>query len=300
MSDPVFHHRGAGLAVKNIAELTGARAVIPLTHQSVSDVAASDRAGPHDITFVDQGDAERQLRLTQAGVCFVRQGLADNAGPHTIALVVEDPYRAFLRVAAALYPDATRPSSLFEVQGRAPSALVHPTARVEAGVTIDPLAMVGPGAEIGSGTVIGPMVVVGPWVRLGRDCAIDTGASLTNALVGDRVSLGPGCRIGLASRGDVRATPDVMRALGRAILQDKVVIGANSTVERGCTRDTILGEGTAVDPLVSIPADAVVGRYCRIVSAEGIKVPMAANMGVTDIDGVEFAASQLNCAAQPH
>jgi predicted acyltransferase (DUF342 family) len=91
-----------------------------------------------------------------------------------------------------------------------------------------------------------------------------------------------------------------MRALGRAILQDKVVIGANSTVERGCTRDTILGEGTAVDPLVSIPADAVVGRYCRIVSAEGIKVPMAANMGVTDIDGVEFAASQLNCATQPH
>jgi UDP-3-O-[3-hydroxymyristoyl] glucosamine N-acyltransferase len=300
MSDPVFHHRGAGLAVKNIAELTGARAVIPLTHQSISEIAASDRAGPHDITIVDQGDAERQLRLTQAGACFVRQGLADNAGPHTIALVVEDPYRAFLRVAAALYPDATRPSSLFEVQGRAPSALVHPTARVEAGVTIDPLAMVGPGAEIGSGTVIGPMVVVGPWVRLGRDCAIDAGASLTNALVGDRVSLGPGCRIGLASRGGVRATPDVMRVLGRAILQDKVVIGANSTVERGCTRDTILGEGTAVDPLVSIPADAVVGRYCRIVSAEGIKVPMAANMGVTDIDGVEFAASQLNCATQPH
>lgn len=300
MSEPVFHRRGQGLAVSDIIDLTGARVRVPLADRRISDVAAVERAGPHDLTFVDRGDGESSLRLTQAGACFVRAGLAESVGSQTIALVVDDPYRAFVRVAAALYPDATRPSSLFEVQGRAASALVHPTARVEAGVSIDPMAMVGPGAEIGSGSIIGPMVVVGPYVRIGRDCAIEAGASLTNALIGDRVSLGPGSRIGPASRTQAEALADPMAVLGRAILQDKVSVGSNSTVERGRNRDTIIGEGTAVEPLVCIPADAVVGRYCRIMADERLKTPAGSDTGAMNLDGVELVASQLNCAALPY
>jgi UDP-3-O-[3-hydroxymyristoyl] glucosamine N-acyltransferase len=226
----------------------------------------------------------------------VPAGLAANIGPQTLALIVEDPYRAFVRLAAALYPDAARPSSLFELQGRAPSALVHPTARVETGVTIDPMAVVGPGAEIGSGSVIGPMVVIGPRVRIGRDCAIEAGASLTSALVGDRVSLGPGCRIGPADVRQSREISDVPPMLGRAILQDKVAIGSNCTVERGRSRDTIIGEGTVVDPLVCVPADALVGRYCRITAADPVKAPAGTDIDMMSLDGLELAASQLNCA----
>jgi UDP-3-O-[3-hydroxymyristoyl] glucosamine N-acyltransferase len=291
MSEPVFHHRGTGLAVRDIVELTGARAGMPMPDRQISDVAALDRAGPYDATFVDRAGVERQIQLTQAGVCFVPAVLAGNVGPQTLALIVEDPYRAFVRVATALYPDAARPSSLFELQGRAPSALVHPTARVETGVTIDPMAVVGPGAEIGAGSVIGPMAVIGPRVRIGRDCSIEAGVSLTNALVGDRVSLGAGCRIGQA-----QGRPDATPVLGRAILQDKVAVGSNSTVERGFNRDTILGEGTIVDPLVCIPADAVVGRYCRIAAADRVKAPAGIDLDTMSLDGVELVASQLNCA----
>jgi UDP-3-O-[3-hydroxymyristoyl] glucosamine N-acyltransferase len=301
MSEPVFYHRAAGLPVRHIVDLTGARAALSLTDRVISDVAAIDRAGPHDATFVDRANAEHDLRLTQAGVCFVPPELAENVGLQTIALVVDDPYRAFIRLAIALYPNAVRPSSLFEVQGKAPSALVHPTARVEAGVTIDPMAVIGPGAEIGSGSVIGPMVVVGPRVRIGRDCAIEAGASLTNALIGDRVSLGAGCRIGPASHGeDAQGTPDVMPVLGRAILQDKVAVGSNSTVSRGRNRDTIIGEGTVVAPLVCIPADAVIGRYCRIVAADRVKASADEGADMMDLDGTELVASQLNCADRLH
>jgi UDP-3-O-[3-hydroxymyristoyl] glucosamine N-acyltransferase len=295
MSEPVFYRRAAGLAVRDIVDLTGARAAISRADHIISDIAAVERAGPHDATFVDRLAARRELRLTQAGICFVPPQLAENVGPQTIALVVDEPYRAFVRLAIALYPDAVRPSSLFEVQGRAPSALVHPTARVEAGVTIDPMAVVGPGAEIGSGSVIGPMVVVGPSVRVGRDCSIEAGASLTNALIGDRVSLGAGCRIGPASNGDGPAMP----VLGRAILQDRVAVGSNSTVARGHNRDTIIGEGTVVDPLVCIPADAVIGRYCRIVAPERVKA-FADEDADLSLDGIELVASQLNCADRLH
>src|SRR6185312_9406819 len=132
-------------------------------------------------------------------------------------------------------------SSLFEVRGAAAGVFVHPTARIEAGVTIDPAAMVGPRAEIGAGTYVGPMVVIGPEVRIGRDCSLGAGASLTNVLVGDSVIVEPGCRIGLASGGNQPAEATGPH-LGRAILQDKVVIGANSVINRGSERDTIIGE----------------------------------------------------------
>jgi UDP-3-O-[3-hydroxymyristoyl] glucosamine N-acyltransferase len=211
----------------------------------------------------------------------------------TIGLAVDDPYRAFVRTAAALYPDASRPSSLFEVQGMAVSAFVHPSARVEAGVTIDPAAMIGPNAEIGSGTVIGPMVVIGPHVRIGRDCSIETGASVTNALIGDGVVLGAGCRIGPAQSGHAPGARNAAPVLGRAILQDRVVAGSNCAIERGSNHDTIIGEGTLIDPLVRIPADSVVGRYCRIMGGEAGRLRDASGLDTGGADGVQLLASQL-------
>jgi UDP-3-O-[3-hydroxymyristoyl] glucosamine N-acyltransferase len=300
MSGSVFHRQGEALAAREIVELTGALVTADLSDRWISDVAAVDRAGPHDVTFVDRAAVARQLQLTQAGFCFVRAEMVEHVGPQTIALVVEDPYPAFVRVAAVIYPDAVRPSSLFELQGNAPSALLHPAARVETGVTIDPMAMVGPGAEIGSGTVIGPMAVIGPRVRIGRDCVIGAGASLTNALVGDRVSLDPGCRIGPAGQRRAQPASDATPALGRAILQDKVVIGSNSIVERGGDRDTVVGEGTVVEPLVRIPADVVLGRYCRIVAADEPKPGIGFDIDAATADGVQLAAGQLSCTGGSH
>jgi UDP-3-O-[3-hydroxymyristoyl] glucosamine N-acyltransferase len=210
-----------------------------------------------------------------------------------IGLAVDDPYRAFVRTAAALYPDASRPSSLFEVQGMAASAFVHPSARVEAGVTIDPAAIIAPNAEIGSGTFIGPMVVIGPHVRVGRDCSVEIGASVTNALVGDGVVLGSGCRIGPPQSGYAPGARNATPALGRVILQDKVVIGSNCAVERGSDQDTIIGEGTLIEPLVRIPADSVVGRYCRIIGGGVGQAGGPGGLGAICADGVQLFASQL-------
>jgi UDP-3-O-[3-hydroxymyristoyl] glucosamine N-acyltransferase len=204
-------------------------------------------------------------------------------------MVVEDPCVAFVKVASALYPDAQRPSSLAEVSGAAATAFVHPTARIEAGVTIDPAAMIGPRAEIGAGTHIGPMAVIGPEVRIGRDCALGAGASLTNALVGDRVVIEAGCRVGLA-RESAHPAANSRAWLGRAILQDKVVVGANSVIDRGSERDTIIGEGTMISPLVQIPADTLIGRYCRVGVGE---TPSQQDDIDTDADGLQLSASQL-------
>ena len=58
--------------------------------------------------------------------------------------------------------------------------------------------------------------------------------------------------------------------IGRVIIQDHVEIGANTTIDRGANRDTIIGEGTKIDNQVQIGHNVEVGRHCVIVSQVGI------------------------------
>jgi hypothetical protein len=82
-------------------------------------------------------------------------------------------------------------------------------------------------------------------------------------------------------------------------LQDKVVVGSNCAIERGRGQDTIIGEGTLIDPLVRIPADSVVGRYCRIMGGEAGQARNASGLD-TGADGVQLFASQLGCGGQDY
>src|SRR5260370_8196888 len=95
-------------------------------------------------------------------------------------LCVAEPYRAFVEVARALYPDALRPSSLFEASGVAVGAFVPPSARMENGVTVDPGAGVGPRAEIGRGRVFKPGAATGPNRRTSPPSRIRPTASMSH------------------------------------------------------------------------------------------------------------------------
>jgi len=270
MSEPVFFKRGRGLTIEQIAELTGARLdAAPASEVRIFDVAPLERAGPHDLTFYDATGGAAMLRSSQAAACLVSQPLANRLPPGVVALVADDPYAAFVKAAAALFPGALRPSSLFDMRGIAPTALVHPAARLEAGVIIDPAAIVGPHAEIGAGTVIGSMAVVGPEVRIGRDCVVGVGVSVTNALIGDHVIIHAGSRIGESGFGYIsrRVRAEQGPQIGRVIIQDRVEIGANATVDRGAYRDTVIGEGSKIDNQIRIAGDVMIGRHCAIVSA---------------------------------
>ena len=61
-----------------------------------------------------------------------------------------------------------------------------------------------------------------------------------------------------------------MPQIGRVIIQDDVEIGANTTIDRGAIRDTVIGEGTKIDNLVQIGHNAPIGRHCVIVAQTGI------------------------------
>ncbi len=58
--------------------------------------------------------------------------------------------------------------------------------------------------------------------------------------------------------------------LGRVLLEDDVEVGANSTIDRGSTQDTVIGAGSRLDNLVQIGHNVRLGRCCVVVSQAGI------------------------------
>ncbi len=273
MSEPVFFPKNPPLTLRQIAEIAGAALPEGADPDSaVSGVAPLESAGGNDLAYMDNPKYADALARTGARACLVSRRFAAKVPAATVALVIDQPYHAYAEILARLYPAAARPGSSFGASGVSPGSFVHPTARLEHGVVVDPGAVIGPGAEIGSGTVVGAGAAIGPQVRIGRDCSMAAGASIANALIGNRVIIHPGARIGqdgfgyAMGRTGHRKVPQV----GRVIIQDGVEIGANTTIDRGASRDTVIGEGTKIDNLVQIAHNVVIGRHCIIVAQVGI------------------------------
>ena len=274
MSEPVFFRPASCPSLAEILDWTGARVVglLDPAEVIVGRVAPLDEAGPDSLAFFDNPKYLDALRATRALACFVSERFASQVPKSTIALVTEAPMRAFASVLSRLYPEAIAPGSCFGSNGISPGAFVHPEARLETNVIVDPGAVIGPGVEIGSGSAVGPNVVIGAQVRIGRDCLIGPGARIANALIGNRVIIHAGAAIGQDGFGfavDGRGHMKVPQ-IGRVIIQDDVEIGANSTVDRGMMRDTVIGEGTKIDNLVQIAHNVQIGRHCLIAAQAGI------------------------------
>jgi UDP-3-O-[3-hydroxymyristoyl] glucosamine N-acyltransferase len=154
----------------------------------------------------------------------------------------------------------------------AATALIDASARIEEGAIIEAGAIIGPEAQIGRGTRIAAGAVAGYRVAIGRDCYIGPGASITHALIGNRVILHAGVRIGQDGFGFAMSAAGhyKVRQTGRVIIQDDVEIGANATIDRGALKDTVIGEGTKIDNLVQIAHNVVIGRHCVIAAQTGI------------------------------
>ena len=273
MTAPAFFPAPERVTIARLVELTGASVAEAVDRTAeVSNVAPLESARSGDLTFLENTSYAEAAGTTGATACFIAPKLLEKLAPGVIALVSNEPYRAYAKAAGLLFPAALRPGSQFGGAGVSPGAFVHATARLEDGVTVDPGAVVGPQAEIGAGTVIGAGALVGAGVKIGRQSSIGPGATLQHCFLGNRVIIHPGARLGQDGFGFAMGPGGHLKVpqVGRVIVQDDVEIGANTTVDRGTTRDTVIGEGTKIDNLVQIGHNVVIGRHCVIVSHVGI------------------------------
>jgi UDP-3-O-[3-hydroxymyristoyl] glucosamine N-acyltransferase len=229
-------------------------------------IAPLQTAGPKEVSFLDNRRYASALDQTLAGAVIVHPDIAARVPSTAVKIVTDEPYAAWARVAALFYP-VPPPSP-----GIHPSAIVAEGALVDPSAEVGPLCVIGSGTEIGPGCRIGPCAVIGSGVAIGRDCRIGAHVSLSHALVGARVFIYPGARIGQEGFGFAYTKDGFLSVpqLGRVILEDDVEVGANTTIDRGSSHDTVIGAGSRLDNLVQIGHNVALGRCCVIVSQVGI------------------------------
>lgn len=270
MEHPGFFQRAAPKPLAELAKATGAELTdVAKSDCLIENVRSLADAGPSDITFVDNKKYLAQLSKTAAAACLVHPKYIDRMPKTCTALTTLTPYHGFALALQLFYPGAMTTTI---ASSDADVPLIDKTAQLEDGVLTEPGVIIGPHARIGRGTRIAAGAVIGANVHIGRDCYIGALASIAHALVGNHVIIHAGVRIGQDGFGFAMGPKGHLKVpqVGRAIIQDHVELGANTTVDRGALNDTIIGEGTKIDNLVQIGHNAIVGRHCVIVSQSAI------------------------------
>ncbi|MBX3598450.1 MAG: UDP-3-O-(3-hydroxymyristoyl)glucosamine N-acyltransferase [Rhizobiaceae bacterium] len=259
--------------VGDVARLVGAS----LQDQSqetveIAGLAKAEVGGAGKLVFIEGRRHASLLDGIVAAAVICSPELAGAVPAGIATLVHKRPQWAFARLGREMFPDAAIPGALTSEAGISHAASIDPDAKLELGVVVEAGAVIGPDVEIGAGTVIGPNASIGKNCKIGRNGYVGPGASVQYALIGDRVTIHGGARIGQDGFGFVfgEKGPERMPQLGRVVLQDDVEIGANSTVDRGALDDTIIGEATKIDNLVQIAHNVRIGRGCVIAGHCGL------------------------------
>ena len=267
MADPRFFTVAGPFSAGALAELSGAAPGPGFAAEAMFvNIAPLEAAGAAEVSFLDNKKYVASFQASKAGLAVIAAEMVDKAPAGMALLVAKDPYRAYAKIAQAFYP--VRPPEPWV----APTAWVDPAASLGEGCRIEPGAVIGAGAEIGRCCHIGANAVIGRGVVMGDDCVIGANASVSHAILGLKVLIYPGARIGQDGFGFAMGAEGHLKVpqLGRVIIGNFVEIGANTTVDRGAGPDTVIGDGSMIDNLVQIGHNVQLGRGCVIVAQAGI------------------------------
>lgn len=259
----MFEVRSGELVAQLGGELLGDAALV------LSGIAALEDAGAADIAFLADARQLQRLQRSSAACVIVAPSARDAVVTRRAAIVTDDPYLYYARLTQWWARNARGPSAALVHA----SAIVEPGAQVHAQASVGALAYIGRGAVIERGAVVGPQCHVGANARIGEDTRL-----LAQVFVGERCRIGARCVLhaGAAIGADgfgFAPTPagwEKIEQLGAVDIGDDCEIGANSCVDRGALRDTVLERGVKLDNLVHIAHNCHIGAHTAMAACVGI------------------------------
>ena len=231
----------------------------------VHTVATLKDATAGSVAFLANARYRRYLADTAATVVVLDEESA--AGCRVAALITQNPYAAYARIANWLHPVAALPPGIH------PSAVVDPSARVAASAHVAPQTVIGAGAEIGERAVIGAGSVVGPASTVGADTRLAARVTLYDHVrIGARCTVHSGVVLGGDGFGIAQDRDGWIKIpqLGGVLVGDDVEIGANTTIDRGAIEDTVIEDGVKLDNQIQIGHNVRIGAHTAIAGCVGV------------------------------
>lgn len=221
--------------VSTIAQLIGAD-IAGNTQGLVTGINEIHKVEKGDLVFVDHPKYYETCLRSAATFIIINKEIHVPEGK--ALLIVEEPFEAYLKIVRHYRP-------------------FNPSMK-----------MVSDSAVIGEGTVIMPGAYIGNRVIIGKNCVIHPNVTiLDHCHLGDEVIIQSGTVIGSdAFYYNKKTSRELhykrMDSCGRVLIENGVEIGANCTIDRGVTHDTVIGAGTKFDNIIHIGHDTVIGKNC--------------------------------------
>lgn len=221
-----------------------------------------------DVTFVDVAKYFNKALNSAATTIIINEKVP--APPGKALIFSTDPFRDYNYLTEHFQP-------------RLPFTLVgNGTAQNNKNNTcrIGRNVVFGENVQLGENVEIGHNVVIGSNVTIGDETIIYPNVTVyDNTQIGRFVTIQSGAVIGseafyFKKRAYGR---EKMLTKGAVVIDDYVDIGANTTIDRGVSAITHIGEYTKIDNLVQIGHDTIIGKRCVIAAQVGIA-------GVTTIE----------------
>jgi UDP-3-O-[3-hydroxymyristoyl] glucosamine N-acyltransferase len=252
-------YRLADLAAHAAAELRGD------PDRQIRGVATLEDAGTGDVAFLANRRYRSQLAATKASAVILQA--ADSVACPVDALITDNPYLAYARIAELLFPTPA------VAGGVHPTAVVAPSAQVDPTAWVGPLCVVEDRVVVDAGAFLGPGCLVGADSRIGAGTRLVARVVVWNAsIIGRRCLIHPGAVIGSDGFGNANDGGRWVKVpqLGRVVIGDDVAIGANTTVDRGSLRDTVIGNGVRLDNLIQVGHNVTIGEHTAAAAFVGI------------------------------
>jgi UDP-3-O-[3-hydroxymyristoyl] glucosamine N-acyltransferase len=220
----------------------------------ITGVGTLQHAQPGEISFLSNPFYRRYLANTHASAVILNQ--TDATECPTSALVSDNPYLTYARVASKLFPGKGFTPGIDK------TAVIGQSSSVDPSAWIGPCVVIGEGVRVEAGVYLGPGCVVEDYCSIGADSRLVTNVTLCHDThLGRRCLIHPGAVLGADGFGLANDQGRWVKVpqLGRVWVGDDVEIGANTTIDRGALEDTVLHDGVKLDNQIQIAHNVEIG-----------------------------------------
>ncbi len=230
----------------------------------LSGVASPETARPDDLIYADSSKHLDRAENSAARCVLLKTGTKLSG---KTVLEVNEPKLGFAKAAAWLV-ERTAPKP-----GIHATAVVSPSARLAANVSVGPYVVVEEDVVVGEGTVIEAFGFLGRAASLGEDCRLHPRVTMyAGSRLGNRVEVHSGTVIGGDGFGYVFGEGRQWKfpQIGSVEIGDDVEIGCITAIDRGSLGTTRIAAGVKIDNLVQVGHNVQIGDHSVIAAQTGI------------------------------
>lgn len=234
----------------------------------VSTLTKIEEGKPGSLSFLANPIYTKFIYTTEADIIIVNEDFKSDKPVKATLIRVKDAYSAFSGL-LEMYQQAKDNKSGISVR-----AAIAATAEVGENVYIGDFVVIGESTTIGNNTKIYANTCIGDHCKIGSNTTLYYGVKVYDeSVIGDECTLHAGVTIGADGfgfapqrDGDFKKIPQI----GNVIIEDRVEIGTNTTIDRATLGSTIIRKGVKLDNLIQIAHNVEIGENTVIAAQTGI------------------------------